>query len=643
MQSKRIFPALLLLFAILSFSAFAHAQNDGPVTEIIVTSVDASEFPRIKVYIRALNAQGMPVDTALDLTVSEEGAERELVSGPSFREGSEGGPLWVHFVIDAGVRLADSESRWQMAKDGIAQFAQGMLPDDHVAISAIQDSETGSEIDPVMEFSKNPEDIITALESYQRPSCPGRLCFTEPISPLQEILADLAAEDAGNQPRMIVYFTSRLEDERGNAAALVEAANEQDIPIYIVFVDPQGVNQELKDLAVASGGDFHTYEDTESLAEFYDEAIMQKLRPYFELAYRTEDGQSSIRVVEVSLASDNSVSNEGEYARPSIQPPEVNILYPEEDDLPLDPTTANPEVIAQVNFPDELPRNLLSATLTINDEEIDSKDYNPPSNPVEIVFPLTWEDFAKSGEVELTVEVFDEIGETNSAAAKVQFLEVTDPTPGATEAPDASEAAVSTNAAPENGNATIPPSNTLADLLLPISIALLAVVMIAIVLTRDKGPVKAMRQTINQQVDRLTKRIVRQSARAYLIVLDGDASAGKSLELYGTTTIGRAKQDSELLFQQHDETSPISRRHCTIIDEEDHFLIRDEDSANGTYVNGVRLESMVPGKLEDGDEIELARVERGGVKLQFQEIQPAFNKGETVHWKRAQQTGEDRF
>ncbi|MCZ7666813.1 MAG: FHA domain-containing protein [Chloroflexi bacterium] len=143
---------------------------------------------------------------------------------------------------------------------------------------------------------------------------------------------------------------------------------------------------------------------------------------------------------------------------------------------------------------------------------------------------------------------------------------------------------------------------------------------------KNKGtpPVQAVRETIMRGVERMTQRYSAQSEpKAYLIVQEGDTSVGKHLEIFGATTIGRDKQDAELLFQLNDANSPISRRHCTILDEEDHFQIRDEDSANGTYLNGVRLQPMIPRSLYDGDEIELARVERGGVKLQFQTVQPA--------------------
>jgi hypothetical protein len=196
------------------------------------------------------------------------------------------------------------------------------------------------------------------------------------------------------------------------------------------------------------------------------------------------------------------------------------------------------------------------------------------------------------------------------------------------------------------------PTTTQQPVVLYILIVLLSVVMIVLVLGRNTAPVQQVRNTVMRGVDRLTKRYQRQSeVKAYMVVLEGDASQGKHLELYGTTTVGRSKEDAEMVFQQYDENSPISRRHCTILDEEDHFKIRDEDSANGTYLNGVRLPPMEPRELFDGDEIELARVERGGVKVQFQSVQPRqetmmeddFRSTRVVKKPSSSQQSGDRF
>lgn len=125
-------------------------------------------------------------------------------------------------------------------------------------------------------------------------------------------------------------------------------------------------------------------------------------------------------------------------------------------------------------------------------------------------------------------------------------------------------------------------------------------------------------RAMTQFIDRVTSRRVPSAPRAYLVVMEGDTNIGRTLELYGDTPLGNSRQFAELLFQQNSDDSAVSRLHCTVLDLENHFKIKDEDSANGTYLNGTRLEPLNEARLEDGDMIELGQVERGGVRLMFQ-------------------------
>jgi pSer/pThr/pTyr-binding forkhead associated (FHA) protein len=63
--------------------------------------------------------------------------------------------------------------------------------------------------------------------------------------------------------------------------------------------------------------------------------------------------------------------------------------------------------------------------------------------------------------------------------------------------------------------------------------------------------------------------------------------------------IGRAPS-SDILLSKDKLTS---RRHATVRYENDHYLLRDERSANGTFVNGQQIEEGVPRILQDGDHI----------------------------------------
>ncbi|MBE3558681.1 MAG: FHA domain-containing protein [Ktedonobacteraceae bacterium] len=65
------------------------------------------------------------------------------------------------------------------------------------------------------------------------------------------------------------------------------------------------------------------------------------------------------------------------------------------------------------------------------------------------------------------------------------------------------------------------------------------------------------------------------------------------------TVIGRAP-GSDILLSKDKLTS---RRHATIRYEDKQYVLRDERSANGTFVNGQQIEELVPYVLKDGDHV----------------------------------------
>ena len=74
--------------------------------------------------------------------------------------------------------------------------------------------------------------------------------------------------------------------------------------------------------------------------------------------------------------------------------------------------------------------------------------------------------------------------------------------------------------------------------------------------------------------------------------------AGETFELVmGVTTLGRASDN--IVGLPNDKE--ISRKHSKILYESGHFIIEDQNSLNGTFVNDERIDS--PRYLEDGDQI----------------------------------------
>jgi predicted component of type VI protein secretion system len=73
---------------------------------------------------------------------------------------------------------------------------------------------------------------------------------------------------------------------------------------------------------------------------------------------------------------------------------------------------------------------------------------------------------------------------------------------------------------------------------------------------------------------------------------------GKTVEVpAGTVAIGRAENSDVIIA-----STRVSRNHCEITNDGKRLVIRDKGSANGTFVNGVRIDEHV---LQAGDEVQV--------------------------------------
>jgi predicted component of type VI protein secretion system len=91
---------------------------------------------------------------------------------------------------------------------------------------------------------------------------------------------------------------------------------------------------------------------------------------------------------------------------------------------------------------------------------------------------------------------------------------------------------------------------------------------------------------------------IEQSARFTLRSENGDILQEYPLDK-PEVTIGRAP-NSDILLSKDKLTS---RRHATVQHENGRYTVRDERSANGTFVNGQQIEELVPVELHEGDHV----------------------------------------
>ena len=651
--ARRNAVVLLLLAFLCLFVLPAAAQ--GPVERVELTAVDSSRFPVVELRFRALDGDGRHVPEIQRAQVSIQDGETPININPEDPKAESlaqvEGPLLVHFVIETGISL--DQTGWTAAREAIRAFGSGGWMadgDTQVAVSYVRGQALVPLIDPTTDAN-----AIANMTHEANPS-EGTLAFAMPA--LTGLLEEMQRQSTG-QAQAIVFITRQLESNVGDEA-LVARSRETGIPLYTALLrstlrpraagssngtpTPPPLDELVRDMAADTGGQFTLMaEDASRMTEAYTDLAARGQQ--YAVVYRVGDNQSGTRNVTLSLpgaAGPVSDSISYEFA---IDPPRVVLHTPENGAIITrqvrepggDPALAEPTtqaVVAVVGFGANPERRVRRATLLVDGVEVDSIDLPPRGDTEESTITLSWDlrRVAALGDTShtLVVEVEDELGQTDSAAAEVTVRISDQPAPVPTRGPDdppPPDPAVDTDPPYEVADCRfdepicsrieLPIRNNLVAAI-SLLVAFLALLLAALMwINRGKKPVQRVTQTVRRGIDRLTNRYRRSEVRAYLELLAGDGDVGHRYEIYGDTPIGRSRQNAELLFQQETETSPISRLHCTITDEEDHFMLRDEDSANGTFLNGERLTPVVPYRLKDGDVIELARVERGGVRLRF--------------------------
>ncbi len=627
-----VLSSLLLFFALIALPA----QAQGTVERVEVTAIDAAEYPFVQLHVRALDGAGRHVPgierTALVIRDGESTPTAEFIND------LQDGPLTVHFVIEAGTSLDDRG--WAAAQEAVRHFARGgwmAAAETQVAVSVVQ----GAAVTTLVPYTTDAS-AIASLPAAGNPSA-GTLTFAGRA--LTGLLDEMNRESPGGA-KVVVFLTRQLEANVALDEA-VDASLRHNIPIYTGLMrsslrldsqpiggtpQPPPLDADVQQMAERSHGRFSLMgEDPAAMTDAYDDLTAR--RQHYVIAYRVSDSLSGTRNVSVGMpGAVGTVSGESSYVV-TVEPPQVVFDTPDSGNIfrrqgatwDADPAAAEPATLPVsviIGFGRQPLRRVRSVVLEVDGQEVDRAENLLRGDGEMFDVDLSWDlhSVATVGDSNhtLVVKVVDELGfgDQDSVDVTVRITMPPQPTPPPPPPPPVVEIVCIT---PEPFCSRIERpirENPLAALSL--LVALLALIFAAVIwATRGSAPVQRMTQTVRRGIDRLTNRYRRAEVRAYLEVVGGADDIGKRYEIFGDTPIGRSRQNAELLFQQEVENSPISRLHCTITDEEDHFMLRDEDSANGTYLNGERLTPIVPYRLKDGDIIELARVERGGVRLRF--------------------------
>ena len=638
----RLFFLALFLLCFLALPLNAQSL----VRSVQINTVSTENFPEIELLVRAtdLNGKNVPDLGISDFTILE---EDQPVTNPTIEE--ENSRIAVHFLIDAGSTMVDSpnQPRWDRAESIITDFAVQRPVmrngEDFVTVQVVEPNGTVVDL-AIDEIDAN---AITAAVGSFSPKVPTN-DLANVITAADAALERLnSAGEFEGISKAIVILSGDLQITQ-QRQALIDKAKRFQIPIYTVLLKPDASSftPPLQELADNTNGRFTTYIDASSLNGIFNELELARLQ--YKLTYETTSGASGARQVEVQAGS----GTDTESYSIEIGPPRILISEPGDGDLierraaefteqldAIAPTTVDVrgEVITTP------PRRLRVARLLVNGDVVDST--NTPGRELNFVWDLRRDQILGTTPYRLEIEVEDTLGLTgrsdvlnvdvnlivpeerdDAQATLIAGQQATIDAQSVTVDELADELAqpdfpcLLTDRFLSGNSAVCAIEQTVRGNWIGLIGILVSLGAIIFVLSSRSKPAEAIRTTITDVGTRLTQQFRAIEPRGYLMVVQGDgANVGRQLPIYGTTPIGRSREHAQLLFHQNNNDSPISRLHCTIVDEESHFLIRDEGSTHGTYINGMRIpphqSTMM---LNDGDEIELALVEQGGIQLIFQ-------------------------
>jgi hypothetical protein len=616
----------IILFFLLVMVIATPVASQTTVTKVAVTSVESNDnFPNIRVQVKALDADGafIPGLAASQFSLREDGTTLPIAE---VRTAALPLNVRVVFVVDElalGSRLTD-------VREAIQSFAQDQMQAGDL-VEVLAASEGGTQT--IISLTSNADEVINGMADYNPGSANGTLL----LDTVKQGLSDLAAlsENTEGLNRMVV-FSIGINDQL-DLNETIQKAVDLGIPIHTVLLGSEDARGALGRLARETQGGNGTI-SPDDVNDLFETLADQSVQDQYLITYRSKVDQAGEHelVVTIGGASSNDVT----FTLDELEPPSVRITAPSPDTIitrneslfnqnsetvePIEQTVA-----VEVSFPDGHPRDIVLENTAL---VVDGKSLGPATairdngeDPVSLEFTwdLSGENTPGESSISVVVEAEDELGlkgTSDTLPITVNYV----PFAGA-------------GACPEFISDNLPALCDNFNLVIPIGslvIALSAVVAMFVYMRRNPKVQERVKERFATMIPNMrgtrtggaspgATSIVQpaESGKATLEVLDGKSGTDKmAFPINGTITIGRSSEHAELVFQGNRENSSISRLHCTILEKGDFFELRDEGSANGTFLNGNRLRSGDLHRLSDGDTIELARVQDGGLKLKFKAV-----------------------
>jgi len=382
--------------------------------------LDISQFPYISAYLDVRDEQGhfVPGLQASDTRVLENNISLPM---ESLIELSPGTQFVTAIAPGASLAVRDGlgNTRYDYVAAHLAGWAQNLPspPDDDLSLL----------IDggPQVIHTRNVNEWITGLQSYQAESRED--ANLQVLSAALDIAED--PTDLEGMSRVILFITSPLvEGSEIGLENLISRADQQGVRIFVLFVAaPEFFDSPsaalMQNLAVQTGGEYFAFARDEVLPD--PENFLAPLRSVYRLVYtsQVQTGGSYAVNIEINTLSLQTVSTTRSFDVEVLPPNPIFVSPPSEiqrveaeisgpGGVKQTPTSdqdllmpSQQEIGVVIEFPDGHERQVITSTLYVDNEIADQ-------NIAEPFDQFNWElsSYSDSGTHYLRVEVVDQLG-----------------------------------------------------------------------------------------------------------------------------------------------------------------------------------------------------------------------------------------
>jgi hypothetical protein len=582
---------------LIASTAVVHAQGGW---RIQVSDPQTEGFPNVSLFVRVTDDSGAQVEglRTTDFQLTEDGTP---VLNLIVNKATVGTRLIFALNTDASLRIRDSlgRSRFDLARQALLawwdrpDFTQLGLDDLTLLDSErvlVAHSDSSAELASVLdntspsfsELDTGYELLFRALDfNSEKPPRPG-------------------------MPSSMIFITSLLRQPRDIPLTnIITRARSTGTAIYPVLIGPVEATDQpeleiLQRLAQETGGELTLYDEQQGLSQLA--GMIAASREQYELNYTSMASESGPHEIRLQLASGDG---EGLSASTSfvleIQPAEVTLIgIPDSIERATDDPATPPEDIPPtslkieyaVRFTDGHTRPIQLSQLIV-DGSVVGQSTAAPFDTIE------WDisGILQSGTHNLQVAVTDSLGLKGTSPPAQISLEVLRP-PG--------------------GLSAIRPA--LGSLLLALAVLVTGVGLASYLISGRKPRLRVAAETTSAPPPKilrgaaLQRDLPEEPAEAVLIPVTAGSDLSEVIPLIGMDTIlGRDPSLAAIPI----EDASVDRLHARLIRQADgEYLIRDQDSTAGTWVNYREIPKSGM-RLKHGDLVQL-----GEVAFRFQYTDP---------------------